>query len=50
MNYAYVSGIAFAAYLILNVAFAITFQLKIAKQDIEFMAWRENYGKSSKTI
>jgi hypothetical protein len=50
MNYAYVSGIAFATYLILNVAFAITFELKIARQDIEFMAWRNNYGKSSKAI
>ena len=50
MNYAYVSGIAFVTYLILNIAFAITFEVKIARQDIEFMAWRNNYGKTSKTI
>jgi hypothetical protein len=30
-NYGYVSGLAFGTYLILNVAFAITFEVKISR-------------------
>lgn len=30
-NYGYTSGLAFATYLVLNVAFAITFEVKIGR-------------------
>jgi hypothetical protein len=49
-NYGYTSGLAFATYLILNVAFAITFEVKISRQDIEFIEWRRHFNKTSKTV
>jgi hypothetical protein len=49
-NYGYTSGLAFATYLILNIAFAITFEVKIAMHDIEFREWRSHFSKTSRTI
>lgn len=50
MNYAYTSAIAAVTYIILNIAFSITFESKIASQDIEYMNWRQHYKVTSRMI
>ena len=50
MNYAYTSAIAAGTYVIMNIAFSITFESKIAKVDIEYMNWRQHYKFTSRLI
>lgn len=49
-KFAGTSGFAFVTYIILNIAFALAFEYKIARKDAEYMEWRNHYGKTSKTI
>ena len=50
MNYAYTSAIAAVTYIIMNIAFSISFENTIARQDIEYMNWRQHYKHTSRSI
>lgn len=45
-----VSAFAAIVYVILNISFAITFNVKIATKDIEYLQWKTLYPKTSKVL
>ena len=49
-KYASASGIAVVSYFILNLACMLSFEMRIARKDIEYLAWRDRYPKSSRVI
>lgn len=49
-KFAYAAAFSFLSYAVLNVAATIAFEVQIARKDIEYMNWRDQYRITSRVI